>query len=252
MSRTRKQTDIEISTYNKKFFDTYIDLLPIVISWYTDEVWKFYTSEGVKNWQQFCKSKLSVDIPRLNRDERKKIVNKLNESGLSTRAIGYLLNIGKTTVEDDLKDISGRNRPLSNKVPAQELEVVDLVQIDPIKKEPIQDRKPLEIPEPIKDHESTKDHEFIARPIDDEDQGHLELLAKQTKIVKHFAHIDSLLFDIRKLLNSLANRSDDFAKVLREYADKIEKELKMTRLAIDMTDMNIDDEIDKILNRGPS
>jgi hypothetical protein len=246
MSRTKAQTDVEINTYNKRFFDTYIDLLPIIVGWYKDEVWKLYKDEGIKNWQQFCTSKLSIDIPRLNRDDRKKVVLKLNESGLSTRAIAYVLNIDKDTVRADLgTKVSGEKSP--PQLPDQQQRPIpsDLGQKPAAKPNPVEDQKTPEVTEPL----PTKETKPVP-PEQKPEPDHLELLSKQVKVMKHLATVDSSLFEIRRLLDAMPSKPVEFDQALREYAEKLDKEWRMTRLVIDMPNINMDDELTKLLNQG--
>lgn len=242
MSRTKAQTDIEINTYNKRFFDTYIDLLPIIVGWYKDEVWKLYKDEGIKNWQQFCTSKLSIDIPRLNRDDRKKVVLKLSESGLSTRAIAYVLNVDHVTAMRDLKPTSGEKSPPQRPDQQQRPIPSDLGQKPVAKPSPAEDQKTPEVtkPKPI------PEQKLESKPEPDQ----LEILGRQVKVIKCLARIDSMLLDVRRMLDEMPSRSIEFSQALSEYAENLDKEWKMTRLVMDIPTMNIDYELSKLLNQG--
>jgi hypothetical protein len=78
----------------------YIATLGEIYAAWNDADW---TVLGYRSWQEYVDTEFGAERVRLPADQRKKAVEELRLSGMSTRAIGQTLGVNRSTVQKDLQ-----------------------------------------------------------------------------------------------------------------------------------------------------
>ena len=75
---------------------------------------------GYKSWTAYLSDVLSDEPLRLAREDRRELVGKLADEGMTTRAIAPIVGATHSTVQADLREPTGRNLPVDPNAPKPE------------------------------------------------------------------------------------------------------------------------------------